>query len=153
MDRRRNPRQWISLCAKDFFRVSCCVALFLLVSCSSTAMNRANEDAFNQIVENFHNAVRWGEYEAASTYVGPTMQEDFWRIADALRNRVSIMECQIKRSTYDQNGKSGSVELFVRYCSKDNPELITRTIHERWAFNEKDKMWRLVFHDLNVLEK
>lgn len=152
MERRRNPRRKTALCAKVFFGVWCGMVLLLVVSCSSTAMNHANEDSFNLVVENFHNAVRWGEYEAAATYVGPTMQEDFWRIADALQNRVSITECQIKRSAYDQKGRSGSVVLFVRYCSKGNPEVITRTIHERWTFTEKDKLWRLVSHDLNTLE-
>jgi hypothetical protein len=151
MERSKNPRRRTVFCANDLLFVWCAVALFLVVSCSSTAMNHANEDSFNLVVENFHNAVRWGEYEAAATFVGPTMQEDFWRIADALQNRVSITECLVKRSAFDRNGRSGSVVLFVRYSSKGNPEVITRTIHERWAFTEKDKMWRLVSHDLNTL--
>jgi hypothetical protein len=114
-------------------------------------MRKANEDSFNLVVENFHHAVRWGEYEAASTYVGPTMQEDFWRIAEALQNRVSIMECQIKRSSFNRMTRSGDVTVYVRYYVKEKPEVITRTIHERWSFNESDKMWRLVSHDLNTV--
>lgn len=141
-----------ALWARALLLVCCAVSLLAALSCSSTtAMKRANEDAFNLVVENFHNAVRWGEYDIAATYVGPTLQEDFWRIADALRDRISIMECQIKRCTFNRASRSGEVVLFVRYYAKEKPELVTRTIHERWLFNEKEKMWHLVSHDLNTV--
>jgi hypothetical protein len=149
-------REWLfqgnSPLTRAFHLLWLCVILFLTVSCSSTGLSKGNEDGFNFVVENFHNAVRWGEYQAASTYVGPTMQEDFWQIADALKNRVAIMDCRIKRSSYDGRRKSGNIVLYVEYHALGDPKVITRTINEHWTFNEKDKMWRLVSHDFAALE-
>lgn len=137
----RTTRPWVGLL----------LGAVLLTSCSSGATGRNTEDSFNLIVERFHTAVRWGEYQAASTYVGPTMQEDFWKIAEALQSRISIIEWQVKRSSFDRKDGAGNVVLYVSYYAKGNPQLITRTINEKWAFNAKDKMWRLVSHDLHTL--
>ena len=152
MESGQQPRGRNAILPRVFITVCFGILVLLVVSCSSTAMRRANEDSFNLVVENFHNAVRWGDYQTAATFVGPTMQEDFWRISDALQKRVSIMECQVKRSSFDPIRKTGEVALFVRYYAKDKPEVITSMIHERWKFFEKEKMWYLVSHDLNALE-
>ncbi len=141
-----------TLWASRFVVALCGLSLLVVFSCSSkAAMRKADEDTFNLVVENFHNAVRWGEYDIAATYVGPALQEDFWKIADALRDRISIHECQIKRCHFNRTGRTGEVVLFVRYYAKENPELITRTIHERWMFNDKEKMWHLISHDLKTV--
>lgn len=152
MEEGMRPRRTRTALARTFVLLCPLPLLLLTVSCASMDMKHASEDSFNLVVENFHNAIKWGEYQTAATFVGPTMQEDFWKIADSLQNRVSIMECQIKRSSFATNGRSGDVVLLVRYYAKNKPEVITRTINEHWRFFDKEKMWYLVSHDLSLLE-
>lgn len=127
------------------------VVLLLLAGCSRSQKQTRGEGGLMSAVESFNSLLRWEEYRLASAWIPQADKELFWGIADLFEGRLRIMDYQVRDVSVANNGTSGSVILSFRFYFTNNPNLLSRTIHQKWVFSEEKKSWLVVRHDLEGL--
>lgn len=133
-----------------------CLFLLALASCSSLGGGESKKDqeALLASVDVFNSAIRWGDSRQAALWIIPQLQDYFWTLTDELQDHVRIMDYEVRHiSSIATADKQPSAEIILRYryYHTNDPHLQTRTIHERWKYSEKEKVWQLVQHDLQQL--
>jgi hypothetical protein len=128
-----------------------CLVLPLLLSCSSFSSKKNDEKNLLTHIEAFNSAIRWEDYQAASSWVVPQLQEEFWRQADSLQGHIRLMDFQVRNIALENEGFSGTVVLRFRYYYTDDPHLRSKTLQQRWRYLEKEKVWQIVQYDLAAL--
>ena len=128
-----------------------CLVLPLLLSCSSFSSKKNDEKNLLTHIEAFNSAIRWEDYQAASAWIVPQLQGEFWRQADNLQGHIRLMDFQVRNISLENEGYSGTVVLRFRYYYTDDPHLRSKTLQQRWRYLEKEKAWQLVQYDLAAL--
>lgn len=126
-----------------------CLVAGLSFSCAGLGGQGDNEKALNKAVDRFNRDLRWEDYKAASTWIAPSAQKAFWDLADRMHESVRIIDYQLV--DVGVNELSGNATLRYRYYQKQNPRIQTGTLHQRWLFSEKDRVWHVEQHDLQKL--
>jgi hypothetical protein len=126
-----------------------CLAAGFFSSCATLRGQNEDEKGLVLAVERFSKDIRWGDYRSAVAWIAPSAKEEFWDLADRLREAVRIIDYQIV--DVGVNGFSGKAMLRYRFYQKQNPQLQTRTLHQQWLFSEQDRAWQVVRNDLQKL--
>ncbi len=131
--------------------LSLCLLAGVLCSCGLWGGQKSNEEGLLAAVDHFNTDVRWEDFKTAAACIAPSGKEEFWNQVDRLQGRVRIMDFQVVDASLRDNGESGTVILRYRYYHKNNPQIQTKTLHQRWLFSKQDRAWQVVDHDLQKL--
>jgi hypothetical protein len=132
----------------------CCAAfivLLLLTGCSASKKPQKGREGLLAAVESFNSLLRWEDYRLASSWIPQNDKEMYWGIADLFQGRLRIMEYQIRDISVAPDGASGSVFLSFRFYFTNDPNLLSRTIHQKWVFSDEKQSWVVTTHDLEGL--
>ncbi len=138
-------------CRSIIRALAVCLIMTFVLSCSSLRGGSKNSEGLLAAAQDLNNAIRWQDYKTASVIVAPTLQDDFWDLADELHKSVRIMDFETRNSSVDESGQSGVVVLHYRLYYTNSPQVYTKTIHQRYCYSSKDQGWQLVEHDLQGL--
>lgn len=137
------------------FLASCLIVLTVmcLISCGSFGSKKPSQENLTVAVEGFNAALHWEDYKVAYTCLSPPLQEKFWELADKLHATLRFMDAQVRSVNLNEEKQSATLQISYRFYYLHNPSLQNRTLQMRLQFDEKDKMWRIVHHELKELLK
>jgi len=118
------------------------VALLLVaVPACSTIGPYGHEDVLEETQRKYVRLIRWGEYDAASTFVSEDSREEFLQTIPALRN-VRFTSYEVVQT--DLNDEQDEATVFVAYQGYHLNRLVEHTWSERqtWERGETGE-WRV----------
>lgn len=126
------------------------VSIFLLVltSCTGLGKSRGDEKNFSLAVQGFNSFVRWGEYKQASAWIMPQARSYYWELTDWLGSNVRILDFEVREVSVNEVSQTGMSTVHYRFFYKDDPYIRTKTIEQKWRFQESEKAWQVVQHNL-----
>lgn len=119
--------------------------------CGSLGESTRESKGFGLAIDQFHSAVRWEAYDRALPFVSPPLVDDFYDLTDILQSKVRIMEYEVRNLSIDQKGETATATVFFKFYHQNSPQLQTKTIREKWAYADKEKIWQIVHHDMKEL--
>ena len=101
--------------------------------------------------DRFNTDLKWQDYKSAASRMAPSERESFWGKVDQLQGRIRIMDYQVVDVNLKGKEGSGTVILRYRFFSTSNPQLQTKTLHQKWVFSERGEGWQVVENDLEKI--
>lgn len=127
------------------------LALCSLSACASIQGGKADPKLLGETVDKFLSAIRWEEYKAASEFLAPSQRAQFWEDMDLFQRRVRVMDFKVRDVITHEKSPFGQVVILCRFYHTNDPQLLTKTLHQEWRFLEQGKMWQVTRHDLETL--
>ncbi len=127
-------RSYPSLCAV-------LLALLLIGGCSGLEENRRNAD-FGLQALSFENAMRWGNYKLAATYIRPgtlTTPIDF-----DLYEGVQITDYKVRNTVRDPDDTRITLEVRIAFLRKGEASVRTVDQTQPWEYDATVKRWWLM---------
>jgi hypothetical protein len=141
----------------ELFRALARFCLYAFVLSSSVACAvfgggvKQDEEGLQKSVEAFNAAVRWNDFKGATAFLPIPARERFWNLVDQMEAKVRIMEFEIREVMQDKLLPTGTVFIRFRYYRTNDPHVLMKTVQQKWRYEEKDKTWLVVEHNLNSL--
>ena len=122
------------------FRLLIALCGLLLGGCAGLEENRSNSD-FGLQTLSYENAIRWGEYKLAASYIKPgtlAAPIDFGRYEG-----IHVTDYQV-RNTLREGDARITLELRISYLRKG--EVAVRQVEQVqvWEFDEESKRWWII---------
>ena len=112
---------------------------------------KLSPDEYRRAVESFNDAIRWRDFNGGAAFVAPQQLDAYWQLADALNEYIRVADYQTQRIDFNQQARSGMVVLRYRYYHPQDPKMRTKDCHQKWAYDEGAKNWRVVQTGLQTL--
>jgi hypothetical protein len=103
-----------------------------------------NPDQYRRAVENFNDAVRWREFNAAAAFIAPQQLDAYWQMADALNKYIRVSDYQVQRIDFNQKARWGMVTLRYHFYYPQDPSMRTVDLMQKWSYDEAAKQWWVV---------
>jgi hypothetical protein len=129
----------------------CVISLLMFASCYSLGERKAGIENLVPSIEQFDDAIRWEDYKTAGLYLEAPFQKGFWDLADNLQRKVKITGYEVRKVDHPDKSPSADVLLCFRVYYTNDPCIRTVNLRQHWSFDEKDKHWVVVNHDLEAL--
>jgi len=113
----------------------------LLGGCAGLEEDRRNSNFGLQLLS-YENAVRWGEYKLAATYLKPgllTEPIDF----DAYEG-IEIADWKVRNTIHSEDGNQTTLELRIKYLRKGEASLRKIDRVQIWEYDEETTRWWLI---------
>jgi hypothetical protein len=137
---------------RQLLKAAFILAAFLtLASCTDMGLKKEGSEVLKEAVDAFNTAFRWEEYKSASIWVEPDKKEQFWKLADAFKGKVRIIDLNIREIIVSKDGLTGAAILYFQYYRTDSPVVKTTTLTQKWATRPKEKMWYVTYSGLKTL--
>lgn len=134
---------------KTSFNMSLIFILLLFsVSCATINKPKNDEKSLLIAVQGFLKAMKWEEYKIASVWVAPSAKEDFWKNIDRFQGKLHLLDYEIRDIGFQNPNPTKTVLLRCRYYSTSDPELRTKTLHQKWVFSVSPEGWQVLEPDL-----
>lgn len=127
------------------------LALTVPSSCATISGGKADPESLGEFVEQFHSAIRWEEYKAASAFVPEQQRKQFWDDMDLFQRKVRVMEFKVRDIRAREGSWSAQVIVQCRFYHTDDPRVHTKTLEQDWRYREKEKVWLVTRHDLESI--
>jgi hypothetical protein len=134
-----------------FYALLACLLAGMLSSCGLFSSQKNDGQALLGAADRFNTDLKWQDYKSAASRIAPSERESFWGKVDQLQGRIRIMDYQVVDVNLDGKEGSGTVILRYRFFSTSNPQLQTKTLHQKWVFSERGEGWQVVENDLEKI--
>jgi hypothetical protein len=132
--------------------IICMPVVFLSISsCASLGKSAGDEKDLTSAVQSFNFSVRWGEYKEASVWVIPQTRNYYWELSDWLVDNVRILDFEVRDVVFDEASNTGTSSVYYRFFYKDDPYIKTKTVEQKWRYEQSGKLWQVVQHNLESL--
>lgn len=125
--------------------------LFPTLSCTTMGTPKNDESGLLQSVQAFHAALRWENYQLASSWLPGSQKELFWSQADELQENVRVMDFSVRDLSVEPEGFKGVAYIRCQYFHTRDPRLMNKTLKQRWFYSPQDKTWLVEHTDLDVI--
>jgi len=112
-----------------------------LSGCASVA-DRKRSVYFQKTTRHYENNIRWGEFEAAVSFINPdevTAPEP----DPALLKRIRVTSYEVLSTTISDDHNVARVTVEIRYYDEDRMSEITLTDRQTWKYDEEEEYWYL----------
>jgi hypothetical protein len=128
------------------------LSVILVAGCEGILTKRKlNADDYKLAVEAFNDGIRWRDYHQAVSYVAPQQMDAFWKLADAIQERIRVYDYQIQKLDWNQQARSAVVLLRYRFYHPNDPSIYTKDLHQKWIYDDQHGNWRVTQTGLHVL--
>ncbi|MDX1593964.1 MAG: hypothetical protein R3298_06930 [Gammaproteobacteria bacterium] len=115
--------------------------LVLLAGCAGLEEDRRNAD-FGLQTLSFENAMRWGNYKLAATYLKPGPLTE---AADPGRHEgVQITEYKVRNTLRSPDENRVTLDLRISYLRQGEASVRTLDQVQTWEYDEENKRWWLM---------
>lgn len=131
--------------------------LLSLGGCSQATYNNveqvfASEDeqrkSVGKMVDDFHQALYWGDASAATLYVVPEIRDDFHFQTSQRKEKERVIEAEVRKISLDQENDVANVDVFIKYFRV--PNYVVKTRHEKQVWEYRSGEGRWLFKDSSV---
>ena len=113
--------------------------LLLIFACAKAPHLKPGYIPPGEIIERYHSALRWQDYEGARQYVLPQLYPDFDQFVQSIKDQLNITEFQIISLELEEDGYQAQVQVRRNYyllsSLKNQEQVLTQTwklIDGRW---------------------
>ncbi len=117
------------------------LCLLLLAGCAGLEENRRNSNFGLQMLS-FENAMRWGNYKLAASYIKPGLLDapvDF----DAFEG-LQITDYKVRNTVTSADESQTTLELRISYLRKGDASVRSLDHTQLWEYDEETKRWWLM---------
>ena len=105
------------------------VLLALAVGCSGSASNREKlVDSLTYLVD----AMRWQQWDQASTYIAPEARKAYLEAHDSLADQLDVTDVEVTRRLVAPDGKTTTVVVSLSWLAKNDPVVKKTILEQRW---------------------
>lgn len=118
----------------------------VLAGCAHTSKQTALE-ALKPAVENFHKAVRWKDFRAASRLIVPERQEPFLKARRTLKDEqdLSITDYELEELKLSEDGQRATATSQIQWMRLPSASAHTATVTSEYVY--RDGVWLLERQD------
>ncbi len=124
---------------KIFLSLLILKSLICIVSCAKSPHLKPGYIPPGEIIERYHSALRWRDYERARQYILPELYPDFDQFVQSIKDQLDITEFQIISLELEEDGYQAQVQVRRNYyllsSLKNQEQVLTQTwklIEGRW---------------------
>lgn len=128
----------------------CLLVALTTAACSTLATNKNSEKNLVKAVEDFNNALRWGDYKYAAQWIVPSLQEQFWNQVDQMEKKIRLTDFEIRHVSWD-DPYSAQMIIRYRYYYTNEPSVESKSLLERWQYAQELKRWQITQMSLEQL--
>jgi hypothetical protein len=118
-------------------------ALFtlLLGGCAGLEEDRRNSNFGLQLLS-YENAVRWGEYKLAASYIKPGLLTE--PIDFDSYDGIEIADWKVRNTINSEDGNQTTLELRIHYMRKGEAQVRKIDRVQTWEYDKETKRWWLI---------
>lgn len=115
------------------------------VSCAGLGgdSDKKKAENFKAAVDAFNTSFRWEDFKTASAFIVPEKKEKYWTAVDLFKGKIRLFDFQIRETYLDEQNLTGTAIIYFQYYRTDAPNLKTVNFTQKWAYSEKDKLWKV----------
>ena len=126
---------------KIFLLIIMLESLIFIISCARAPHLKPGYLPPQEIVERYHSALRWRNYESARQYVLPELYPDFDRFIQSIKDTLNISDFQIISLKLEEGGYQAQVQVRRNYYLLNSLKNQEETLTQTWKL--VNGMWYL----------
>jgi len=113
----------------------------LLGGCAGLEEDRRNSNFGLQLLS-YENAVRWGNYKLAASYIKPGLQME--PIDFDAYDGIQIADWKVRNTINSEDGNRTTLELRIHYLRKGEASVRKIDREQTWEYDKETKRWWLI---------